>query len=91
VNRLGDNIAFGLIVGIPLALLCWGASTMLALVVGRPAAWVVAGAVILAWPAYYVSTTHDDSQFTDGLGLLVLTAPAMMLGWIVALARVSRR
>ena len=91
MNRTGDNIAFALFVGIPLALLCWGASKILAHVFGRPAAWIIGGAAILAWPAYYVSMTHDNGQFVEGLALLVLTVPAMMVGWIAALARVSRR
>lgn len=91
MNRLGDNIAFGLFVGIPLALLCWAASRIIAYVLGAPAAWIIGGAAILAWPIYYVSMTHDNAQFIDGLALLVLTTPAMTVGWIAALARVSRR
>jgi hypothetical protein len=91
VDRTGDNIAFALFVGVPLAALCWGAAKALDFVLGRRAAWILGGAAILAWPVYYVSMTADNRDFSDGLALLVFTTPAMLLGWIAALARVSRR
>ena len=91
MDRTGDNIAFALFVGIPLAALCWAATKALDFVLGRRAALIIGGAAILAWPIYYVSMTSDNRGFADGLALLAFTAPAMLLGWIAALARVTRR
>jgi hypothetical protein len=91
VDRTADNIAFALFVGIPLAAVSWAATKVLAYVLGRPAAWIVGGAAILAWPIYYVSMTAANPYFLDGLALLAFTTPAMAVGWLVALARLSRR
>lgn len=91
VDPASDNLAFGLFVGIPLAAVCWAATKVLAYAMGRRAAWIIGGAAILAWPIYYVSMTAGNRHFIDGLALIVFTTPAMTLGWIAALARLSRR
>lgn len=91
MNGSGDTLAFALLVGIPLAGMSWLAAKAILLVAGRRSAWIVGGIVILAWPVYYVARTLDDESFADGLPVLLFTTPAMMLGWIGALARLSRR
>ena len=83
----GDAIGFALLIGLPLFAVSWLATALLRRTAGAGLAALIGGALILAWPIYYVAMTSDDYGFVEGLPLLLFTIPAMFLGWLVALAR----
>ncbi len=82
----GDTIAFALLLGVPLFAVSWLATALLRWIAGAGVAATVVGALILAWPIYYIVRRIGNDQFIDGLALLLYTTPAMILGWWLALA-----
>lgn len=82
----GDTIGFALLLGVPLFAISGLATALLRWIAGRGVAAALVGALILAWPIYYIVNTSDSPRFIDGLPLLLFTTPAMILGWFLALA-----
>jgi hypothetical protein len=87
----GDDIAFLLLVGLPILAISWLVAKLLLAFFARGWAIALCLALIIAWPAYFVAMTLGEPGFVPGLTLLAITSPPMVAGLLLALLRLPRR